>query len=102
MRQKAWNSRQYFCPGLEDGLLPLRPEMIFAGKYETRPADLAEERRLFVCRADKGRPNLFIAATAQAEKLSAKGFYVASLAVSGQYARSHAAVAAHAAYRGQA
>jgi superfamily I DNA/RNA helicase len=33
-------------PGLEDGLLPLRPEMIFAGKYETRPADLAEERRL--------------------------------------------------------
>ncbi len=35
-----------FLPGLEDGLLPLRPEMIFAGKYETRPADLAEERRL--------------------------------------------------------
>lgn len=33
-----------FLPGLEDGLLPLRPEIIFTGK--TRPVDLAEERRL--------------------------------------------------------
>lgn len=57
---KGLEFRAVFIPGLEDGLLPMRPELVFGDKAESKtPCELESERRLLYVGATRAAEAIF-------------------------------------------